>query len=638
MRYALISLVALSIFLSMSGSAISASTATAGTPPALFFSDLNVASNTGLTDGSVKNQGAIVTIWGTNLGSSQGTSTITVGGVAPAYIYYWKNADGTLPGGPADLYTKQQMQEIAFALSSSTPTGSQNIVVTVSGSASNALPITVTNTAGTIYFVSSSGTDGSGCGTWASPCATYGYLTCQNFGNNISPGAVIYNKGNITISNSSTNACGSEADDIPIATSGTSTAPDAIVVYPDTTLTLTSSVLSSGVQTVVDGLYWTVSKATIAVDFQAIALQNGARIIGNSITGLTYQQSNAGILGGFSSGWVVYGNYIYNLTPCNGSCNGSCSGLMNQQHVIYITHRDWNTNPNPMNPVDIGWNRISNNSVRFAIHFYDENNCGEITTGSKVHDNWVENQDGPCVDFAGGGCFAAGNNGTGGTASLGYFSVGTVNVYNNVCVSGGLDRAGCSPNHTDAFEMDATQNSGVPTLQNSTINWYNNTIYSYAYSSSYNCANDAGDTSTSWCTAYLENGNANTNLTWASSTWVNNLVFDVGGFNYAYFYNGANPSSHSNNLYYSSATPSMAVAAWDTSPVNSNPLFSAAGSDNFTLGTGSPALAAGLHSVAPTYDIIGDTRPNPPSIGAFDDPPASTGAPPALTKPPWLVQ
>ena len=72
--------------------------------PALNFSDIDSGPKTGNTDGAggltSSRHGAIVTVWGNYPGSSQGSSKIYVGGVEAAHVYSWKDADGSLPGGP----------------------------------------------------------------------------------------------------------------------------------------------------------------------------------------------------------------------------------------------------------------------------------------------------------------------------------------------------------------------------------------------------------------------------------------------------------------------------------------------------------------------------------------------------------
>ena len=51
--------------------------------PVLYFSDLTSGPKTGLGDG--KGSGAIVTVWGRNLGNSQGTSEVYIGNAEAAF-------------------------------------------------------------------------------------------------------------------------------------------------------------------------------------------------------------------------------------------------------------------------------------------------------------------------------------------------------------------------------------------------------------------------------------------------------------------------------------------------------------------------------------------------------------------------
>jgi uncharacterized protein (TIGR03437 family) len=87
-----------------------------------------------------------VTVWGRGLGDSQGSSSISIGGV-DAPVYVWKNATGPA----ADMYSKHGMQMISFLVPSGTPSGSQEIQVTVNGVATNSLPFTV-RSQGAIYY------------------------------------------------------------------------------------------------------------------------------------------------------------------------------------------------------------------------------------------------------------------------------------------------------------------------------------------------------------------------------------------------------------------------------------------------------------------------------------------------------
>lgn len=157
--------------------------------PVLHFSDLIAGPKTGNTDGV--GSGAIVTVWGNDLGTMQGTSKVYIGDVEATAIYYWKDADGQLPGGPADLKTFHKMQEVAFAIPSGATDGPNTIKILVGGEYSNALPFTVRH--GNIRFVKSGGNN-LGAGTWSSPWATVGYIGTGAGGELVS-GDIVYIHG-----------------------------------------------------------------------------------------------------------------------------------------------------------------------------------------------------------------------------------------------------------------------------------------------------------------------------------------------------------------------------------------------------------------------------------------------------------
>ena len=125
--------------------------------PVLFFSDLTSGPNTG----GEGNNGAYVTVFGNFLGSSQGGSTITVGGGLMVNCKQWGTPWTQLPSG------QSWIQKITCQLGPNAATG--NIVVTVNGQASNGLPFTVRP--GNIYFVSGTGSD-SNTGSFTAPWRT----------------------------------------------------------------------------------------------------------------------------------------------------------------------------------------------------------------------------------------------------------------------------------------------------------------------------------------------------------------------------------------------------------------------------------------------------------------------------------
>lgn len=169
-----------------------------GRPPAsagdpfLSFSDLISGPDTGIGDGN--GSGAIVTVWGFNLGSSQGSSKLvfTDSGFTEydsPHIYYWQNADGTLPGGPADLYESHGMQEICFSVPNCA-TGNGTIHVEVDGEDSNDLPFLVRT--GNIYHIKSTGNDSTGDGSFNSPYQTLQVVDHPDDGGVLAAGDIFY--------------------------------------------------------------------------------------------------------------------------------------------------------------------------------------------------------------------------------------------------------------------------------------------------------------------------------------------------------------------------------------------------------------------------------------------------------------
>src|SRR3954471_10104682 len=143
--------------------------------PFLAFSDLDSGPATGNGDTSRGQaagiDGALVTVWGADLGASQGASEIRVGG-AVARIYAW--GDATPPAGRVDLHRRLGLQRVVFQVPAAAASGAASIVARVGGRDSNPLAFTVR--AGGIRFVATSGSD-SADGSWAHPWRTLPYAT-----------------------------------------------------------------------------------------------------------------------------------------------------------------------------------------------------------------------------------------------------------------------------------------------------------------------------------------------------------------------------------------------------------------------------------------------------------------------------
>ena len=139
-----------------------------GAAPHLAFSDLISGPSTGI--GDELGSGTIVTVWGFELGSEQAGSTLEYCDVnsscAPmAHVYYWKNADGQLPSGPANLYESHGMQEISFSIPEA-PAGAGEIRLS-NAHGTSSLPFTVRP--GEIYHVKEQGDDENGDGSFSNP-------------------------------------------------------------------------------------------------------------------------------------------------------------------------------------------------------------------------------------------------------------------------------------------------------------------------------------------------------------------------------------------------------------------------------------------------------------------------------------
>jgi Arc/MetJ family transcription regulator len=76
-----------------------------------------------------------------------------------------------------------------------------------------------------------------------------------------------------------------------------------------------------------------------------------------------------------------------------------------------------------------------------------------------------------------------------------------------------------------------------------------------------------------------------------------------------------------NCLYFNNASGDGTTG---TNPVTADPLFVDAANGNFHIQFASPAKGAGTPTAAPAIDMDGATRPNPPSIGAFEVPKSDT--------------
>lgn len=561
---------------------ILAGTASAASPPVLRFSDLINGPRTGLGDGL--GQGAIVTVWGNNLGSARGTSRVYVGTpgasfAEAAYYYYWKNADGALPGGPAPLYESHKMQEVAFSIPSTAPTGSQQIWVEVGGAVSNTRPFNVT-ASGKIFFVSPGGND-SNAGTWVSPWET---LTCSmGSGCTVSPaptaGDIVYYVG---VSATLGNHEGDCRD-----RDGSANNLVGFVAYPNTSVSLTGGLGGSNWSNQCS--YVVISKFLVRDDVNPFSSMPYSRLIGNAATQVTCADGSAGAFYGWQrelEGARLLGNYVHDF---------GCDTTSNQEHATYFTGRDLSgTGPFVLAaPFELGWFYLKDNRARQGIHIYDEHGCFSVHGGPVlVHDNVVVNQVQSCFEVNVGGC------------SPGYSmdSQTEIDFYDNVCINTG--RSGGTSAATQAVWIGAGDNHGLMKV-------YNNTIDGYS---------ESGCTDAS-CVALNVGSWMSDGAFPGTLEWKNNIVVDTQGQPFYNGYHGEAPAAAGGNLWYSSRG-NRAAPTWDTGPmVNTNPLLADAGANDVSLQSGSPAIDKGVDtSPVVVRDIAGTSRPQGSGydIGAYE--------------------
>ena len=565
--------------------------------PKLNFSDLISGPDTGIGDGL--GSGVIVTIWGQGLGSSQGGSTITYTDFAgtnhtESHVYYWKNADGNLPGGPANLYESHKMQEIAFSIPDSA-SGLGNITVTVNGVESNPLPFTVRS--GNIYHVKSDGSD-SNNGSFSSP-----WKTVQKAINAInSPGSTLY------VHNVDS---GSETSERGIywnksSASSSLDAQFAFVAYPNTRPTSTGSngFTNYNVDGQVISKFDIYSSNYLSVDSngqpsnqtynstRCIETDKYGRGVGNRCTdipGGCASGSQGAINGNALNGdeiesYKMFGNEIYEY---------GCKGSRKFHHTTYFSIRSGDTNLQ-LDPWQIGWNYLHDNYAKNGIHMFDEKNGGSSFCGSPndtviVNDNVVINQ-------AGAGLMIAAN----------CPWTNDFEVYNNIFINVGLAAAW---DGIDPETSDGPATSGIAVSDNGLsghVYIYNNIVHTWN--------NDDQVADTQACLGLKGSGDN------VSITWNNNICYtDKNKPFVAEGCCGADVQldnvTGSNNIWYYSGGPST-PPTWDNSAIITDPLLIVNGSI-ISLDANSPAIGVSTNMVL-TKDIYGVDRLPGPEIGAIE--------------------
>lgn len=376
--------------------------------PRLAFTDLVNGPAQGLGDGL--GQGAIITVWGYQLGDTPGQVTVTdsAGVTRPAaYVYYWKKADGQLPGGPANLYRSHQLYEVAFSLPTSALGSAQIQLQTANGENSNALPFAVIN--GRIFHVKTGGNN-SNSGSFSAP---WQYINGDASGvkapgnGGLVAGDVVYSHGTLEKLDYVNGVLNGRAGVFLRSLNGRADAHIALVSYPGTQAKVESP--SWGIHPYVStGIV--ISKYDIrggiidedplstsyvppgSTSTAQITASAYGRIVGNFLGELAGKCSNgwAGAIVASEAQTdqlMVHGNEIADI---------GCNQTSHFHHTTYFTRRT-QTGAAATQAGEFSWNYLHDNKAKYGIHYYDQTNdsskaCDQVTGTLKIHDNYIVNQ------------------------------------------------------------------------------------------------------------------------------------------------------------------------------------------------------------------------------------------------------
>lgn len=331
--------------------------------PILVFSDLVSAPASGWSNAE-PGKGAVVTVWGRNLGALRGENYVTVNGVALTSGSDYPDTWGKRNNPVTFLET------ITFHLKDSMSPGNGTISVTVDGVTSNALPFRINQSR--IRFVDINAGD-SGNGSFESP-----YSDPMGFIDSMGPGDVAYFREGTY--NERFDGGKSVIWIRPEKASGTSQDPIGLVAYPGEDVHMDSLANGDKVnfnrtfQTNTD--YITIAKFRVTAHLRAIwPSGNYNRVIGNDVIGAVEHAGGSGSIHSGADGTVVYGNSVH----------GARSGNR-LDHAIYIDGCQDKAG------ADVAYNYIWDNDVERGPLLVDNHQNDRCRSGTAMKSNfWHHN-------------------------------------------------------------------------------------------------------------------------------------------------------------------------------------------------------------------------------------------------------
>ena len=533
-------------------------------PLTLFFSDLESGPGTGGQD----NLGTFVTLLGEGFGAERGGSTVTIGGHEVARYLIWGENNAVA----------RNLDTIVVQIGPEVSTG--NMVVTVNGIPSNPLPFTVRP--GDLCFVSTTGSDVTGDGSFELPWGTIAHAK-----NNLAPGDVAYIMDGVSqVAEDNFGAA------LAIDTSGLPGLPLAIVGYPGAIATIGSTALEVGVRIPnlpeVSADYWVIANLVLRGQVQAMDIGGAGssqwRVVGNDISCPVGDGQTGCFAAALADRIAFLGNQVHDI-----SSQGPLPSK--QYHAVYFT--------TDSNDIEVGWNEIRDNFTCRAIQFHSSPlcvpECGAAdTTGFNqhdllVHDNLIHG------DVCDGIVFATVDP-----------SQGPVRAYNNVIYEVGR---GPSPPDGDAnysgIYVAGGTNSGPDGT--GTVEIFNNVLF--------DCGRAQGVPVDNTDKGAFGRGPGSPQLL---MELVNNIVYEVSGEEYLSASSATELMRGSNNLWFGSG-PAPDVFSDNLSV---DPMFENLSGRDFRLASGSQAIDSGSAEGVPLppYDYLGWDRVRGQSVdrGPFE--------------------
>jgi hypothetical protein len=540
--------------------------AAAAAPPVVFFSDLDWGPKTGWEGSATK--GAAVSIWGLHFGESRGTSYVTVNGarlIAGSDYAEWGVT------GPA-----RGLQRITFWLNSSCADGNGTISVTVGGVSSATIPFRVS--AGAIYFISPSGSNGNSGLTTSS---AWRDIAKFNPGNNPSGDGqyIVYVRaGTYT---------GLDVDEAFIALRGpygSDSKRKALVGYPGEVPVLNCAAANAGRGVVWNAnyepygrnSYFTYSKLKIMGAGIGIDLYGDyIRVVGNQFVDNLAPDWTGVVMIRNSRYARVHGNmFNHNGATVDGS----------YKHNVYILSTPLSVNVDT-EEIDVGWNEFkdaeagsdSRGGVIFARHASDATTT--VLRNVSIHDNY----------FHGG--------------NQNFIEIGDAPSQSNFWIFNNVFEGGYSSYLAD----------GVPSY-NPMVYLAWNTSPAYVYNNTFYLTGrpDASPLGT--------NGTGGGTRVFSS----NNIFYAHANQPFFDIFQGSSLTSD-RDLFHrvggSTALPTVSGLT-RTNSLTGDPLFAAAATGNYRLQAGSPAVNTGLASVSSVVTRGYDGVPRPQGsgfdLGAFE--------------------